>query len=115
MRGFICVVLLALIGASLAKISSPTVQVYSHKKEEDGKPNTLICHVTNFYPPVITIELLKNGKPMAMVKEKDLAFEENWYYHLTKFANFTPEKGAKYTCSVTHNEKTIEHIWESDL
>ncbi|XP_058482180.1 beta-2-microglobulin-like [Solea solea] len=115
MRGFIFVVLLALIGASLAKISPPTVQVYSQTREEHGKPNILICHVTNFYPPMISIKLLKDGKPMALLKEQDLAFEENWYYHLTKFANFTPEIGARYTCSVTHNEKTVEHVWESDL
>ncbi|WP_205684497.1 hypothetical protein, partial [Acinetobacter baumannii] len=44
-----------------AKYSPPKTQVYSRNPGEYGKENVLICHVSDFHPPDITITLLKNG------------------------------------------------------
>ncbi|KAF6715234.1 Beta-2-microglobulin [Oryzias melastigma] len=44
-------------------------------------------------------------------KQTDLAFEENWHYHLTKHAVFTPEKGETYTCVVSHTTGTKTYNW----
>ncbi|KAJ8373631.1 hypothetical protein SKAU_G00042110 [Synaphobranchus kaupii] len=44
-----------------SKDSPPKVQVYSKGPGWFGKDNTLICHVSGFHPPDISIELLKNG------------------------------------------------------
>ncbi|KAF7648937.1 hypothetical protein LDENG_00149830 [Lucifuga dentata] len=54
------------------KKTSPKVVVYSLNPGEFGKENTLICHVTNFHPPDITIELLKNNVVIPAARLTDL-------------------------------------------
>ncbi|RVE56295.1 hypothetical protein OJAV_G00219640 [Oryzias javanicus] len=49
--------------AAFSKTSPPKVEVYSRDPGQYGKDNTLICHVSNFHPPDITIELLKDDRP----------------------------------------------------
>ncbi|XP_033471016.1 beta-2-microglobulin-like [Epinephelus lanceolatus] len=100
---------------SMAKDALPIVQVYTREPGEFGKPNTLICHVSGFHPPEITIELIKNGKENLGGNQTDLAFEENWHYHLTKHVRFTPIKGEQFTCKVTHMGTTKNFEWESDM
>ncbi|XP_024118728.1 beta-2-microglobulin [Oryzias melastigma] len=93
---------------------APQVQVYSRLPGNFGIKNTLICHTSGFHPPEISIKLLKNGAEMES-KQTDLAFEENWHYHLTKHAVFTPEKGETYTCVVSHTTGTKTYNWEPDM
>ncbi|XP_028256268.1 beta-2-microglobulin-like [Parambassis ranga] len=107
--------LFCLIGPSAAKQASPNVQVYSRKPGEFGKANILICHVSGFYPPEISIQLQKNGKEIPDTKQTDLAFEENWHYHLTKHGNFIPIKGETYTCVVNHMGNSKTYTWDPDL
>lgn len=92
-------------------VAPPKVQVYSHSPGELDQANNLICHVSGFHPPEITIELLKNGQEMSDAKQNDLAFEDNWYYHLTKHVPFTPRKGEAYACRVTHMGKAKMFSW----
>lgn len=89
----------------------PKIQLYSHFPGEYGKPNTLICYVSGFHPPDITIELLKNGESMSNAQQTDLAFEKGWQFHLTKSASFTPQKGEDYSCSVRHMTDTKNIVW----
>ncbi|XP_069572242.1 beta-2-microglobulin-like [Brachyistius frenatus] len=107
--------LLCLAGSSFAKDAPPKVQVYSHGPGEFKKVNTLLCHVSGFHPPEITIQLLKNGKEMHDSKQTDLSFEENWQYHLTKHAPFTPNQGEHFSCKVTHMGKSKTYNWEPDM
>lgn len=100
---------------SVAKKSEPKVQVYTRTPGELGKENTLICHVSNFYPPEISIELLRNGEEIPGALQTDLTFEENWQYHLTKHVPFTPGKGEIYSCRVTHMGNPKPYIWEPDM
>ncbi|KAG7236827.1 hypothetical protein INR49_000204 [Caranx melampygus] len=64
--------------------SPPKVQVYSRNPGEFGKENTLICHVTNFHPPDISIQLMKDGQEIPNAMQTDLAFKQDWHFHLTK-------------------------------
>ncbi|XP_026182373.1 beta-2-microglobulin-like [Mastacembelus armatus] len=107
--------LLGLLGLSMAKDSPPMVQVYTRTPGEYGKSNTFICHVSGFHPPEITIDLLKNGVVVPEAKQTDLAFEENWFYYLTKHTVLTPNKGDVISCRVTHLGKTNSYNWESDM
>ncbi|XP_032406800.1 beta-2-microglobulin-like [Xiphophorus hellerii] len=111
---FLVVVLYA-SSAVVAKTVSPKVQIYSRNPGLYGNRNVLICHVSGFHPPEIKIDLLKNGQEIADVKQTDLAFEENWHYHLTKHADFTPVEGEHYMCRVTHVGTTTQHEWEADV
>ncbi|KAF3859456.1 hypothetical protein F7725_021855, partial [Dissostichus mawsoni] len=76
-----------------------------------GEPNTFICHVKGFYPPEISIQVLRNGKEIPGAKQTDLAFEENWHYHLTKHVPFTPSQDDKYSCVVIHLGTSKEYTW----
>ncbi|KAK5895966.1 hypothetical protein CgunFtcFv8_009617 [Champsocephalus gunnari] len=95
---------------SKAKDASPDVQVYSKGPGIIGEPNTLICHVKGFYPPEISIKVLNNGKEIFGAKQTDLAFEENWHYHLTKHVPFTPSQNDKSAQSKRSNMKKIGMI-----
>ncbi|XP_068442534.1 beta-2-microglobulin-like [Clinocottus analis] len=117
MKAFVCAVLVGLfcLPPSTAKQSPPKVQVYSRRPGEVGKENTLICHVTSFYPPEISIQLTKNGAKMTGAQQTDLAFEENWHYHLTKHVAFTPKPGEQFACTVTHLGVSKTYTWEADM
>ncbi|XP_037619061.1 beta-2-microglobulin-like [Sebastes umbrosus] len=116
MKTFIILVILAVIGcSSSAKDSSAKVQVYSREPGTIGKANTFICHVSGFHPPEITIQLLRNGREMSGSEQTDLAFEENWHYHLTRHVAFTPNKEDRFACNVTHLGKSNIHSWEPDM
>ncbi|CAM4564610.1 unnamed protein product [Leuciscus chuanchicus] len=116
MRGLLAFALFCLLYVTVqGKVSPPKIQLYSHNPGEYGKPNTMICYVSGFHPPDITIELLKNGEPMSDTKQTDLAFEKGWQFHLTKSAPFTPQKGDDYSCSVRHMSETRKIVWETNM
>ncbi|XP_034434736.1 beta-2-microglobulin-like isoform X2 [Hippoglossus hippoglossus] len=114
MRDLIFILLSAVVCSSLAKEDPPNVQVYTRLKEEFGKDNILICHVTCFYPPLITIDLLKNGETIPKANQTDLAFANTWKYHLTKAVAITLSQEDKFVCRVTHMGKTNDHILDLD-
>lgn len=100
-----------LLSLSLLPSAPPKTQVYSRNPGEYGKENVLICHVSDFHPPDITITLLKNGEELPDAKQTDLVFNQDWHFHLTKHVTFTPKEGEKYTCKVTHGQDTKIYGW----
>ncbi|XP_051950641.1 beta-2-microglobulin-like [Xyrauchen texanus] len=105
-----------LLGVSCsAKQSDPKVQVYSHGPGIFGKKNVLICHVSGFHPPDITIDLLKNDQVIPNTIQTDLAFEQGWDFHLTKFIDFNPQSGEVYSCKVRHLTNIKTYTWEPDM
>ncbi|KAM9705669.1 beta-2-microglobulin [Menidia menidia] len=107
--------LIALYISVDSKESPPKVQVYSRNPGEFGKENILICHVSGFHPPDITIEILEDGVELPNSKQTDLAFKQDWHFHLTKSVPFTPVDGHKYSCKVTHGETTKKFAWEPNM
>ncbi|XP_037318072.1 beta-2-microglobulin-like [Pungitius pungitius] len=93
----------------------PKVQVYSHHPGEFDKENTLICHVSGFHPPDITIQLMKDNEEIPNAKQTDLAFKQGWRFVLTKNVAFTPMRGEKYSCKVTHGTTVRDYAWESNM
>uniref|UniRef100_A0A8K9WQJ5 Beta-2-microglobulin n=2 Tax=Salmoninae TaxID=504568 RepID=A0A8K9WQJ5_ONCMY len=96
-------------------LTPPKVQVYSRNPGNFGDKNTLICHVSGFHPPDISIQLLKNGVEIPDAKQTDLAFEQGWQFHLTKSVGFTPASGEEYTCRVRHLKNLKTYTWEADM
>uniref|UniRef100_A0A3B4ANB2 Beta-2-microglobulin n=1 Tax=Periophthalmus magnuspinnatus TaxID=409849 RepID=A0A3B4ANB2_9GOBI len=111
---FFCLVGLLLFVLCESKISPPVVQIYTRGPGIYDRENVLLCHAKGFYPPEIDLQLLVDGVKFKDAKQTDLAFEENWYYHLTAHAPFTPQKDRKYTCKVTHQGETRSYNWEPD-
>lgn len=80
------------------------------------KENTLICHVSDFHPPDIEIQLLKNGVEIQGAEQTDLAFEKGWKFHLTRSVKFSPSSGENYSCKVRHLRNTKTITWgKTDL
>ncbi|KAK5849149.1 hypothetical protein PBY51_008813 [Eleginops maclovinus] len=116
MKLLLCVAaLVAVTFAQDTKHTAPKVQVYSYGPAEFGKDNTLICHVSGFHPPDITIEVMKDDEELRNAKQTDLAFKKNWHFHLTKSVPFTPQKGEKYTCKVTHGPTVKHYAWDPNM
>ncbi|KAJ8346320.1 hypothetical protein AAFF_G00215050 [Aldrovandia affinis] len=116
MKLFMAVAVLCVAMCSVSsKESPPKVQVYSRKPGEFGTPNTLICHVSAFHPPDISIALLKNGVEIPYAQQTDLAFEQTWQFHLTRSVSFTPDAKDQYSCQVKHLTNTSTHSWETDM
>ncbi|KAM9310787.1 beta-2-microglobulin-like [Pholidichthys leucotaenia] len=107
--------LLAVCCSVDSKHSSPRVQVYSHNPGEFGKGNILICHVSDFYPPDITIELLKDEAELPGAKQSDLVFRNNWQFRLLKHVGFTPNEGESYRCRVTHGGVPKDYAWDPNM
>ncbi|TSK13274.1 Interleukin-1 receptor-associated kinase 3 [Bagarius yarrelli] len=98
-----------------AKESSPKVQVYSYGPGEFGKDNYLICHVSGFHPPDISIELLMDDVEIPGANQSDLAFEQGWMFYLTKSVPFKPQQGKEYICKVRHMQKTQTFVWPARI
>uniref|UniRef100_A0A8C7IJN0 Beta-2-microglobulin n=1 Tax=Oncorhynchus kisutch TaxID=8019 RepID=A0A8C7IJN0_ONCKI len=87
MKSILSIVVLGLIYSAVeAKESHPKVQVYSRNPGNFGDKNTLICHVSGFHPPDISIQLLKNGVEIP-----------------------------DYTCRVRHLKNLKTYTWEADM
>ncbi|XP_034529878.1 beta-2-microglobulin-like [Notolabrus celidotus] len=117
MKSVICALLLCVLCHTMRSQAekSPMVNVYSQDRGLWGQKNVLICHVSNIAPPPeISLELLKNGQVIPETHQADLAFDGDWYYYLTKHVSFTPVKGERYTCKVTHKGKINFYEWEPD-
>nr|AEC13625.1 beta-2 microglobulin [Ginglymostoma cirratum]BAK52514.1 beta 2 microglobulin [Ginglymostoma cirratum] len=99
--------ILALIVA-LSQAGSPNVQVYTYKLIKEGESNVLLCHAKDFSPPNIKLELLENGRIIPNTTQSDLSFESDWSFKLTRYVEFTPQSGYKYSCMVTHNGDSKE-------
>ncbi|KAM9823914.1 beta-2-microglobulin [Neosynchiropus ocellatus] len=105
---------LALFYLSEATYNPPKVKVYSQNPGKFDAANKLICHVTDFHPPDISISLLRNGQEIDS-EQSDLAFSKNWQFHLSYHTQFTPISGDEYSCRVTHNQRTNTFLWDPKM
>ncbi|KAL0967262.1 hypothetical protein UPYG_G00250020 [Umbra pygmaea] len=116
MKAILSILVLGLVYAAVeSKESPPKVQVYSRNPGNYGEKNVLICHVSGFHPPDISIQLLKDGQEIKDSNQTDLAFEQGWQFHLTKTAHFNPSRGEEYSCRVRHLKNMKTYTWEADM
>ncbi|NWU08151.1 B2MG protein, partial [Cephalopterus ornatus] len=104
-------VLLALLGLGHAADTVPKVEVYARTHAVEGQANTLHCFVTDFHPPKIEVELLKNGEPMTGVQYGDLSFNDKWQFQRLVYVPFTPTKGDTFSCRVAHSTMPEPRIY----
>uniref|UniRef100_A0A0E9XZ38 Ig-like domain-containing protein n=1 Tax=Anguilla anguilla TaxID=7936 RepID=A0A0E9XZ38_ANGAN len=84
---------------------------------ELGKSNSLICFVTNFYPPLVKVKWTKNN-----VEVKDGVTLSRYYpnpdltFQQFSTLSITPQEGDVYSCSVEHKglAEPLTRIWESE-
>lgn len=80
----------------------PIPEVFTLKPLEFGKPNTLVCYISNLFPPTLTVSWLhdsatvEDNAPIFISAVDGLTFEAYAYL------NFTPAPSDIYSCLVTH-------------
>ncbi|CAI5692275.1 unnamed protein product [Oreochromis niloticus] len=84
-------------------IAPSAVMIYTRDEVGFGVQNTLICHVTGFYPAPVNVSWTKNGQKVTEGSSinvpylnKDLTFTQ------ISRLQFTPQLGDIYSCAVQH-------------
>ncbi|XP_071469600.1 HLA class II histocompatibility antigen, DP alpha 1 chain-like isoform X2 [Marmota flaviventris] len=94
----------------------PEVTVFPKEPVELGQPNTLICHVDRFFPPVLNVTWLHNGQPVTEgVSESVFLPRTDYNFHKFHFLTFVPSAEDVYDCKVEHwglEEPSLNH-WEA--
>ncbi|XP_044111702.1 HLA class II histocompatibility antigen, DR alpha chain [Neovison vison] len=93
----------------------PEVTVLSNTPVELGEPNTLICFIDKFSPPVINVTWLRNGNPVTTgVSETVFLPREDHLFRKFHYLPFLPSANDVYDCKVEHwglEEPLLKH-WE---
>ncbi|CAJ1048338.1 MHC class II antigen alpha chain [Xyrichtys novacula] len=94
--------------------SSPIV--YPKDQLELGEKNSLVCHVTGFYPPPVTFFWSKNGENVTegVTKNVPLLNTDDGTFSQFSKLEVTTQEGDVYSCSVDHLtlEKPQTRMWE---
>ncbi|XP_069055110.1 H-2 class II histocompatibility antigen, A-Q alpha chain-like isoform X2 [Lepisosteus oculatus] len=94
---------------------APTAMVYPRDSVELGKPNTLICSVTDFHPMGIGVTWTHNDRPVTEgVTQTTLLSGRDFSFKVFSFLPFTPRLGDVYSCQVQHSAlpEPLARLWE---
>ncbi|TRY91254.1 hypothetical protein DNTS_003931, partial [Danionella cerebrum] len=100
-------------------MAPPQTSIYTKHGVDVGKENTLICHVTGFYPPPVNVSWTKNNE----VVTEEINFSQYWLktdgtFNMFSSLKFTPADGDIYSCTVKHKsiqQQPTTKIWEVDV
>ncbi|PKK16939.1 HLA class II histocompatibility antigen, DR alpha chain, partial [Columba livia] len=88
---------------SQGTIVPPEVTVFPKRRVELEDPNVLICYVDKFWPPVISITWLRNGKEVQDgVSETVFYRGQDRTFRKFSYLPFVPTRGDYYDCRVEH-------------
>nr|AYN72159.1 MHC class II antigen alpha chain [Oreochromis niloticus] len=93
------------------------VMIYTRDEVEFGENNTLICHVTGFYPAPVNVSWTKNGQKVTEESTINVPYlNKDGTFKQTSRLDFTPQLGDIYTCTVQHLSLTepLTKIYEVD-
>ena len=96
--------------------SSPVI--YPRDDVELEVKNTLICHVTGFYPAPVKFSWTKNGQSVTEGTSVNVPYinKDGTYNQFSKL-DFIPQQGDFYSCSVSHPalKEPQTRIWGEKL
>ncbi|XP_037700619.1 RLA class II histocompatibility antigen, DP alpha-1 chain-like [Choloepus didactylus] len=102
LRALTLAALLSPRGAGAPK-EPPEVTVFPKEPVELGQPNTLICHLDKFFPPVLNVTWLRNGQPVTKgVGESLFLPSTEFRFHKFHYLTFLPTAENVYDCQVEH-------------
>ncbi|XP_012581743.1 PREDICTED: HLA class II histocompatibility antigen, DM alpha chain [Condylura cristata] len=79
----------------------PIAEVFTLKPLELGKPNTLVCYISNLFPPTLTVNWQHNSVPVEGTGPF-ISAVDGLSFQAFSYLNFTPAAYDLYSCSVTH-------------
>uniref|UniRef100_A0A3B4GDN6 HLA class II histocompatibility antigen, DR alpha chain-like n=1 Tax=Pundamilia nyererei TaxID=303518 RepID=A0A3B4GDN6_9CICH len=79
------------------------VMIYTRDEVEFGEKNTLICHVTGFYPAPVNVSWTKNGQKVTEGSSINVPYpnKDGTFTQISRL-QFTPQLGDIYSCAVQH-------------
>ncbi|KAG3289193.1 HLA class II histocompatibility antigen, DM alpha chain [Ictidomys tridecemlineatus] len=80
----------------------PVAEVFTMKPLEFGKPNTLVCFISNLFPPTLTVNWQHNSVPVEGVGPTFVSAMDGLTFQAFSYLNFTPEPYDLFSCIVTH-------------
>ncbi|XP_066499273.1 H-2 class II histocompatibility antigen, A-Q alpha chain-like [Hoplias malabaricus] len=97
---------------------APQSSIYSEDDAELDSKNTLICHITGFYPPHVEVTWTRNN-----VNVTDGVSLSRYYpnddgtFSLFSHLSLIPKLGDVYSCSVEHTalDRPLPRTWEVDV
>lgn len=82
---------------------APEVTVLSKSPVSLGEPNTLICFIDKFSPPVVNVTWLRNGRPVTKgVAETVFLPRDDHLFRKFHYLTFLPSTDDYYDCEVDH-------------
>ncbi|XP_074092701.1 HLA class II histocompatibility antigen, DM alpha chain isoform X2 [Macrotis lagotis] len=79
---------------------NPVAEVFTLEPLEFGKPNTLICFVSNLFPPQVYVKWQHNGVPIESNSPIFLSAIDGLGFQAFSYLNFTPTSSDIFTCVV---------------
>lgn len=96
--------------------SSP--MIYTRNYVVLGQKNTLICHVTGFYPAPVNVSWTKNEQKVTEGTSinKPYPKTDGTFDQISRL-DFIPEQGDIYSCSVQHPalDQPVTRLWGENL
>uniref|UniRef100_A0A8C1S3P0 Zgc:123107 n=1 Tax=Cyprinus carpio TaxID=7962 RepID=A0A8C1S3P0_CYPCA len=85
------------------EMEPPETSIYPRNDVQLGVKNTLICHVTGFFPPAVNVSWAKNN----VIVTEDLSLSQyrprsDGTFHVFSSLKITPEEKDIYSCTVNH-------------
>ncbi|XP_028716862.1 class II histocompatibility antigen, M alpha chain isoform X2 [Peromyscus leucopus] len=80
----------------------PVPEVFTLKPLEYGKPNTLVCFISNLFPPTLTVTWQHHLNPVGGASPTFISAIDGLTFQAFSYLNFTPEPYDLYSCLVTH-------------
>uniref|UniRef100_A0A8C1GKJ3 Ig-like domain-containing protein n=1 Tax=Cyprinus carpio TaxID=7962 RepID=A0A8C1GKJ3_CYPCA len=84
-------------------LDAPHTSIYLKDDVELGVQNTLICHVTGFYPPSLSISwTVNNANVTEGISLSRYRPRADGSFNIFSTLKFTPAEGDIYSCTVNH-------------
>ncbi|KAM4536369.1 mamu class II histocompatibility antigen, DR alpha chain-like [Odontesthes bonariensis] len=92
-----------------------SLTIYSRDDVELGEKNTLICHVSGFYPAPVKVHWTKNGEKVTAGTSINVPFpnKDGFFTQISRL-EFVPQLGDVYSCTAEHLALTqpLTRIWD---
>ncbi|XP_072231943.1 mamu class II histocompatibility antigen, DR alpha chain-like [Leuresthes tenuis] len=99
----------------LKKDPPSSLTIYTRDDVELGEKNTLICHVSGFYPAPVKVRWTKNGEKVTAGTSINVPFpnKDGFFTQISRL-EFVPQLGDVYSCTAEHLALTqpMTRIWD---
>ncbi|XP_073675475.1 H-2 class II histocompatibility antigen, I-E alpha chain-like [Garra rufa] len=101
------------------EMDAPQTSIYPKDNVELGVQNTLICHVTGFYPPSLSVSWTKNNVNVTdSMSLSQYRPRNDGTFNIFSTLKFTPAEGDIYSCTVNHRALSGQpqtKTWDVDV